>query len=418
MNSFPAYGQANLPPDSTKQEILLDNLAPIGVPDLAFGNSELGSIHGNKFTDVNGNGVQDAGDLGRNGVTFTLTGVDNTGAAITPISVISGDDPSTPEVEVGEFWFTDLSPGTYTVTETVPTGFIATTPIAVSNIVLTSGVEFVSRVGQANLPPGSTKQEILLDNLAPIGVPDLAFGNSELGSIHGNKFTDVNGNGVQDVGDLGRNGVTFTLTGVDNTGAAITPISVISGDDPSTPEVEVGEFWFTDLSPGTYTVTETVPTGFIATTPIAVSNIVLTSGVEFVSRIGQANLPPDSTKQEILLDNLDPIGVPDLAFGNSELGSIHGNKFTDVNGNGVQDAGDLGRNGVTFTLTGIDNTGAEITPISVISGDNPNTPEVEVGDFLVHRFVAGNLYGDRNGSTRLRRHDTNRCEQHCVDQRR
>ena len=57
---------------------------------------------------------------------------------------------------------------------------------------LTSGVEFVSRIGQANLPPGSTKQEILLDNLAPIGVPDLAFGNSELGSIHGNKFTDVN----------------------------------------------------------------------------------------------------------------------------------------------------------------------------------------------------------------------------------
>ena len=141
--------------------------------------------------------------MGRNGVTFTLTGVDNTGAVITPISVISGDDPSTPEVEVGEFWFTDLTPGTYTVTETVPTGFIATTPIVVSNIVLTSGVEFVSRVGQANLPAGSTKQEILLDNLAPIGVPDLAFGNLELGSIHGNKFTDVNGNGVQDAGDLG-----------------------------------------------------------------------------------------------------------------------------------------------------------------------------------------------------------------------
>ena len=106
---------------------------------------------------------------------------------------------------------------------------------------LTSGVEFVSRVGQANLPPDSTKQEILLDNLAPIGVPDLAFGNTVAGSIHGFKFEDVDGNGLYNAAiDLPLVGVVFTLTGTDGLGNEVNT-SQTTGTN--------GEFWFTGLLP-------------------------------------------------------------------------------------------------------------------------------------------------------------------------
>ncbi|NIL98399.1 MAG: peptidase, partial [Planctomycetales bacterium] len=50
------------------------------------------------------------------GVTFTLTGVDGMGNQVVPIEMSSD--------ETGLLWFTDLVPGTYTLTETIPPGYM------------------------------------------------------------------------------------------------------------------------------------------------------------------------------------------------------------------------------------------------------------------------------------------------------
>ena len=76
-----------------------------------------------------------------------------------------------------------------------------------------------------------------------------------------------------------------------------------------------------NLTPGSYTVVQTVPPGYTNTTPVTV-NVTLTSG-----STGTAN------------------------YLDMQPGSIAGNVLVDVNGNGVADSNDTnGIAGVTITL--------------------------------------------------------------------
>jgi uncharacterized repeat protein (TIGR01451 family) len=304
-----------------------------------------GSIHGFKYEDVDGDGVYNpAVDLPLAGVEFTLTGTDVlgngvTGATLTDVS--------------GEFRFLDLVPGNYTVVETVPTGHVATSQTSFSSSVH-SGEELVAFPGQAMLPPGDPRFEVL------VGVP-LMFGNSVPGSIHGLKFEDVDGDGVYiPAVDLPLAGVEFTLTGTDGQGNVINTTDSTDGS---------GEFSFTGLLPSVagagpatgYTVVETVPSGHVATTPIAYSTDLL-SRQELVALPGQAMLSPGDPQVEVV------VGAP-LMFGNTVPGSIHGFKYEDVDGDGVYIAAvDLPLAGVEFTLTGTDGQGNAINTTDTTDG--------------------------------------------------
>jgi RHS repeat-associated protein len=90
-------------------------------------------------------------------VTITLKDSQNQAVATT----ITGVD--------GTYHFTDLPPGTYTVTETVPTGWWPATATSYT-VTVHSGEELVAEPGQAHLPPGDPRREVVLD-------PLLAFGN-------------------------------------------------------------------------------------------------------------------------------------------------------------------------------------------------------------------------------------------------
>ncbi len=96
------------------------------------------SIEGHVFHDNNGNGVQDAGELGIPGVTVALSGTESA-------SVVVGAD--------GRFYFPSLAAGTYTLTQTHPAGWTDGSDTAgaaggdtsvsdvISNIVLAAGVD-------------------------------------------------------------------------------------------------------------------------------------------------------------------------------------------------------------------------------------------------------------------------------------
>ena len=204
----------------------------IGAP-LMFGNTAPGSIHGFKFEDVDGDGIYNGDlDLPLEGVVFTLTGTDGQGNVVNTMATTDAN---------GEFWFTGLFPsvdGTgpatgYTVSETVPTGFVATTSTSFTTD-LFSRQELVAFEGQSMIPLGDPRVEVVVG-------ADLMFGNTVPGSIHGFKFDDVNGNGVYNVEiDLPLAGVAFTLTGIDGQGNLVDLTEVTD---------ESGEFWFTGLLP-------------------------------------------------------------------------------------------------------------------------------------------------------------------------
>jgi hypothetical protein len=244
-----------------------------------FGNFHgilTGTISGLKFNDLNGNGVRDTGEPGISGVTITLS---LTGT--TPRTAVTGSD--------GTFSFTAVPFGSYTVSETVPSGF------------------------QQTAPPSPGTLVALLD-FGHQTVSGLAFGNrAVLGSIAGTKFNDINGNGTRDTGEAGVSGITIRLT--NSAGTVLSTTTDTSGN-----------FSFTALPSGPYVLTEVVPAGSVQTLPGggAGINVTLTPGQN----------------------------APGFLFGNqaAAAASIAGVKFNDANGNGVRDTGETGMSGVSIQL--------------------------------------------------------------------
>ncbi|MCX6922688.1 MAG: hypothetical protein NT154_05655, partial [Verrucomicrobia bacterium] len=81
-----------------------------------FGFYQAVTIGDYVWSDLSGNGVQDAGEPGIGGVTVTLSGTDAAGNAV---SATTTTDTS------GHYQFTE-PPGTYTVAVTTPAGYTPT----------------------------------------------------------------------------------------------------------------------------------------------------------------------------------------------------------------------------------------------------------------------------------------------------
>ena len=249
------------------------NTAPITLPPAGtsianFGDQQLGSVSGTVFNDPNGSGVRDLGEGGLGAVTLTL--IDATTGASVATTTTAAD---------GSYSFTGVAPGSYRVQETDPNGYVSTT---------------------SNLVPIS---------VASGGSPIVNFGDQALGTVGGTVFDDLNGNGVQDLGEPGIAGVTVKL--VDPTTGAVIANATTT---------VTGAYLFTGVTPGTYNVVETDPGGYVSTTV-----------------------------------NTLPVSVPaggsaSAQFGDQRLGTVSGITFSDLNGNGVQDPGEPGTAGVTVTL--------------------------------------------------------------------
>lgn len=249
---------------------------------LDFGNQVIpGAIGGLVYQDSNANGARDAGEPVLAGVTVTLTPTDPAGDAVTATSAADGT-----------FLFQKLPAGTYSVTQTPPTGFTQTQPAA-------GGYQVTLAAGGSSLN----------NNFGD-------FKGVLVGSLAGFVFNDLNGNGTRDDGEPGMAGVTVTLASPPS--GYPTP-SVVSADD--------GSFQFLNLPLATYTLSETVPAGFKQTAPPAPGTITATL---------------DFSHQN----------VAGLLFGNQALTArIFGLVFLDSDGNGAQNGGEGPQSGVTVKLT-------------------------------------------------------------------
>jgi DNA-binding beta-propeller fold protein YncE len=192
-----------------------------GAEAIFWVTQDTGDIQVIKFNDRDGQGTRDPGDEGVENVRF--------GLAIQGQTLYRRTNPA------GEILWGDVPIGTYTVTEDVPAGYVATT-----STVLTA--------------------EVKADATAV-----LTFGNRLIpGALAALVWVDTNGDGRQDSGEAPYPGASVGF-------------SSPCGDDQNGVTGLAGTILWSNRCVGAYTVGLTVPVGYAATTPISVSAPITSS---------------------------------------------------------------------------------------------------------------------------------------------
>jgi len=209
-----------------------------------------------KFCDVNGNGVLDPDELlfGLNGWTINVTQ-----GVTTVCTGTTGTDGQ------GRLVCSPLDPGDYGVAEVLQSGYTHTATCSggfcgvcsITSDPCNFDADCTVAGETCNLFDGESSFPI---TLAAGQIAEVDLGN--VGAIKGRKFSDLNGNGIDD-GEPGIQGVQFLLTGTALDG--VTPISLCTNTDAN------GNYSF-PLTPGdNLLVTEVPPPNSIATTPLTCS---------------------------------------------------------------------------------------------------------------------------------------------------
>src|SRR4051812_8725638 len=300
--------------------------AGVSRTDVDFGYRGTASIGDRLWNDANGNGIQDAGEAGINGATVQLLDAANN---VVATATTSGD---------GNYTFGNLNAGNYTVTVVASSLPAGTTPTYDLDGVATPNTATLS------LAAGASRT-------------DVDFGYKYTGSVGDRVWLDTNGNGVQDAGEAGINGVTVQLL---NAGNAVVATTTTSGD---------GNYTFNNLAGGNYTVrivASSLPAG-----------VTETYDLDGVATLNQASFPPAAGASRT-----------DVDFGYKYNGSVGDRVWLDSNGNGVQDAGEAGINGVTVQLL---NSSATVIATTTTAGDGNYTFGNLAGGTYTVRIVASSL---------------------------
>jgi hypothetical protein len=176
----------------------------------------VGNITGMKYEDLNANGVNDPGEPGL--ADWTIQLYDPSGSTLLN---------STTTDAFGFYSFDSLPTGPYKVCEVIPDGWFPSAPTT-------------STPNCHNVTVNAHHTELSVD-----------FGNYRKASLAGMKFNDLAGDGIKDVTDPGLAGWSI----------------VISGPDGSTQVTDVNGAYSATVTPGTYTVCETMQPGWMQTFP-------------------------------------------------------------------------------------------------------------------------------------------------------
>ncbi|MEM9598078.1 MAG: SdrD B-like domain-containing protein, partial [Acidobacteriota bacterium] len=269
--------------------------------DFGFGSSPgVGAIGDFVWFDADADGIQDSGEVGIAGVEIQITG--------------PGCSPCTTTTDAdGSYLFTGLTPGNFSVVFNPATVPAAYTPVATNND------------GDWDIEPLSAGQLVAT---ADFGFP--AAGT--VGSIGDTVFLDADGDGVQDPGEGGIEGVTLNL--LDSTGTNILATAVTD---------ENGVYDFVGLPAGTYLVAVTDTGGVLGDLNLSAGTnptapIVLAAGQDY----DLADFPYTPSSGAGTIGNLvwhDISNDGDVDPGEPGLQGVTVDLWVDVNGNGTIDAG-------------------------------------------------------------------------------
>jgi hypothetical protein len=257
----------------------------------------VGSISGQVFNDVNGNGKQDPGDTGLAGITVYLDANNN--------GVLDAGEVSTVTASDGTFSFSNLVAGTYHVQQVLPANEFQTGRIN-ADVTLSSGQS----------------------------ASGVEFGDFQGGSVSGTIFEDKTGNGFSsDDPVLNRANPDYSSV----TAQLLQGPTVVA----STSTDSNGNYSFAGVGPGTYTVQEVVPSGWIQTAATG-ATITATSGFSSTG------------------NNFDDF----------KLGKISGTLYQDLNGDGMTDLVVLNQNDPNYVSVTVQlYLGSSGTPLATTTTD-------------------------------------------------
>ncbi|MEN9892749.1 MAG: hypothetical protein RLY78_3044, partial [Pseudomonadota bacterium] len=268
-----------------------------------FVDEKVAKIGDKVWVDANGNGVQDTGEVGLAGATVTLR--DSAGNAV-----------ATTTTDASGVYGFDVAPGSYSVQVTAPTGYVFTGKDSGSNDAVDSDVD------------ATTGRSATVSVNAGDVVSSLDAGLYKKASLGDKVWFDTDGDGQQDAGEAGAAGVTVQLLNAAGTVVA-TQLTNASGN-----------YLFSDLAPGSYSVKFVAPSGYKFTT---------------------ANSGADATDSDVD-GTTGTTGSYTLASGDARtdvdaglkvcLVKIGDKVWLDADKDGVQDAGEAGVAGVTVKLVG------------------------------------------------------------------
>ncbi len=265
------------------------------------------------WEDRNGNGRQDANEPAIANVTVTLNGTTGAGD---PVSQTAQTDSN------GFYLFDNLTPGSYTITVTAPAGYFFT----------------AADQGDDSGDSDANSAGVMTTTTLESGEEDLTWdaGLYRPATIGDRVWRDTNGNGVQDSGEMGLDGVTVTLTGTTGSGAPVNQTTTTSGG---------GFYNFTGLVPGTYQITVTAPSGEVFTYRDITS-----------AEVAGANDTNDSDADAsgVMIATTLESGETDLTWDAGLVipASLGDFVWEDLNGNGVQETSESGFPNVSVALIG------------------------------------------------------------------
>ena len=280
---------------------------------LNFGNFQLIDVTGNVYNDLNGNGNLDPGEPGLQGWTVNLE--DQSGNIVA----------TTTSDANGNYEFDNLFPGTFIVAEVLQSGWTQTQPVNPNYY------EFATQSG--------------------LNETGLNFGNFSSGTFTGTVYNDLNGDGIHEPTEPALKGWTIDLLNQAGTFVATTTSNA------------AGQYTFTDVSAGVYTIEEIVQSGWVITEPTN----------------------PPGTYTETAQSGSTVSG---LDFGNFKSVTVTGDIYNDLDGNGLRGKGEPGLAGWTVDLE--DSSGNVLATVLTDSNGNYSFTGVGGGSYQVAEVVQSN----------------------------
>jgi SdrD B-like domain len=275
-----------------------------------FGFFQPASLGDRVWRDDNSNGIQDAGEVGVAGVTVTLLNASGQVVATTTT------DAS------GNYKFSNLTPGDYTVRITPPANYTLSAKDQGGNDNTDSDFDpITSTTGTVTLTAGQNRTDV---------DAGLKFSQPTGTTVGDRVWLDSNGDGVQGAGEQGVSNVLVTL--YNSAGIAVA----------STYTDVNGNYLFTNVAPGAYTVGVSLPPAF-----------VFTANNGGVSDAGNSDIIPATGRTASFTvtagDQIRYVdaGIKPQSATNATVGDY---VWNDLDKDGVQEAGEPGIAGVTVRL--------------------------------------------------------------------
>ncbi|MCB8975991.1 MAG: carboxypeptidase regulatory-like domain-containing protein [Ardenticatenaceae bacterium] len=275
------------------------------------------------WLDANLNGTQDFNESGVIAVTVSL--YDGSGNLL----------DSTATNATGFYEFTNLPPGDYYVDVTLPNGYAFTTQDGSGDDTTDSDVDT------------TTGETIVTTLIAGENDPTWDAGLvPAIASLGDYVWEDLNSDGLQDVGEPGVQGVTVYLYDISNTQIMTTTTDVN------------GRYAFIDLTPGTYHVEFVLPVGYDFTQQDQGANDAADSDADTTTGLTiPTNLTPGENDVSWDAGLVQPLNPALAALGNYV--------WEDLDGDGLQDAGEPGVENVTVNLYDSNNVLTDTTTTDV-----------------------------------------------------